>query len=84
MLEEQGLDNARTVATPADGYGNLVARELGEPATDIKEYQRLLGKLNCLVRATRPDIAFVVQKLMRQALLEGFSPSSGLRLRLLS
>jgi hypothetical protein len=46
MLEEHSLDNSRTIATPADGYVNLVAKEPGEPATDIKEYQTLLGKLN--------------------------------------
>jgi hypothetical protein len=63
LLQEHGLNNARAVATPAEGYISLVAKEPGEPAIDIKSYQRLLGKLNWLVRACRPDIAFVVQKL---------------------
>jgi hypothetical protein len=63
LLREQGLDNGRTVTTPAEGYGNLTANDQGDPATDMKTYQQLLGKLNWLVRASRPDIAFVVQKL---------------------
>jgi hypothetical protein len=67
MLEEHGLDSGRTVATPADGYANLVTKEPGEPAADVKEFQKLLGKLNWLVRASRPDIAFVVQKLSQFA-----------------
>jgi hypothetical protein len=67
MLEEHGLDSGRTIATPADGYANLVTREPGEPAADIKDFQKLLGKLNWLVRASRPDIAFVVQKLSQFA-----------------
>jgi hypothetical protein len=67
MLEEHGLDSGRTIATPADGYANLVTREPGEPAADIKDFQKLLGKLNWLVRASRPDIAFMVQKLSQFA-----------------
>ena len=55
------------MATPADGYANLVTRELGESAVDIEDFQKLLGKLNWLVRASQPDIAFVVQKLSQFA-----------------
>ena len=67
MLKEYGLDKGRMVATPAEGYLNLTTREAGEEATDINLYQRILGKLNWLVRACRPDIAFVVQKLSQFA-----------------
>jgi hypothetical protein len=63
LLREYGLDNGRTVTTPAEGYSNLTTNDQGDPATDMKTYQQLLGKLNWLVRASRPDIAFVVQKL---------------------
>lgn len=63
LLQEHGLDDGRTVKTPVEGYSNLVAVQQGDPLTDIKAYQRLLGKLNWLVRACRPDVAFVVQKL---------------------
>jgi hypothetical protein len=63
LLREHGLDDGRTVTTPAEGYSNLTANDQGDPATDMKTYQQLLGKLNWLVRASRPDIAFVVQKL---------------------
>jgi len=63
LLKEHDLDHQKAVPTPADSYASLVAREPGEPATDIKAYQRILGRLNWLVRACRPDIAFVVQRL---------------------
>jgi hypothetical protein len=63
VLQEHGLENGKTVKTPVEGYSNLVAIQQGEPLTDIKAYQRLLGRLNWLVRACRPDIAFAVQKL---------------------
>jgi hypothetical protein len=48
---------------PAKGYSNLTANKQGDPATDMETYQQLLRKLNWLVRASRPDIAFAVQKL---------------------
>ena len=63
MLKEYGLDKGWIVATLADGYLNLTTREAGEEATDINLYQRILRKLNWLVQACRPDIAFVVLKL---------------------
>jgi hypothetical protein len=63
LLREHGFDNKRTVTTPAEGYSNLTPNEQGDPATDMKTYQQLLRKLNWLVRASTPDIAFAVQKL---------------------
>jgi hypothetical protein len=63
LLREHGLDDGRTVTTPAEGYSNLTANKEDDPAADMKVYQQLLRKLNWLVRASRPDIAFVVQKL---------------------
>jgi hypothetical protein len=63
LLREHGLGDGRTVTTPAEGYSNLTTNDQGDLATDIKTYQQLLRKLNRLVRASRPDIAFVVQKL---------------------
>jgi hypothetical protein len=46
LLREYGLDNGRTVITPAEGYSNLTTNNQGDPATDMKTYQQLLGKLN--------------------------------------
>jgi hypothetical protein len=63
LLREHGLDDGRTVTTPAEGYGNLTTNNRGDPVIDMKIYQQLLRKLNWLVRASRPDIAFVIQKL---------------------
>ena len=49
MLKEHGLDAGRTVATLTNSYANLRVREPDEPATNIKAYQSLIGKLNWLV-----------------------------------
>jgi hypothetical protein len=63
LLREHGLDDGRSVTTPAEGYSNLTTNKQGDLATDMKTYQQLLRKLNWLVKASRPDIAFVIQKL---------------------
>lgn len=65
LLQEHNLEDSRAVTTPAEGYSNLVANQPGDLAADVQVYRRLLGKLNWLVRACRPDIAFVVQSLSR-------------------
>lgn len=64
-LKEHELDlqTSFSVSTPANGYDNLIAPLDNDSAADSREYQRLIGKLNWIVRATRPDIAFVTQKL---------------------
>lgn len=65
LLQEHNLEDSRIVTTPAEGYVSLIANQPGDLAADVQAYQRLLGKLNWLVRACRPDIAFVVQNLSR-------------------
>ncbi|KYG49273.1 hypothetical protein M433DRAFT_150133 [Acidomyces richmondensis BFW] len=57
----------KTADVPASGYENLTKAELDEPLTNEIVYQTLIGKLNWLIRATRPDIAFVTQKLSQHA-----------------
>ena len=49
------------------GSDNLTKARLEEPLADEKAYQTLIGKLNWLTRATRPDIAFATQKLSQHA-----------------
>jgi hypothetical protein len=58
---------AKTADMPAAGYENLTKAGPEEPLIDEKTYQTLIGKLNWLTRATRPDIAFVTQKLSQHA-----------------
>jgi hypothetical protein len=38
LLREYGLDDGRTVTSPAEGYGNLTTNKQGDPATDMKTY----------------------------------------------
>jgi len=45
----------------------LTKAEPKEPLTNENAYQMLIGKLNWLIRARRPDIAFVTQKLSQHA-----------------
>lgn len=54
-------------STPANGYANITKAESDEPLVDVCEYQTLVGKLNWLARTSRPDIAFVTQKLSQFA-----------------
>jgi hypothetical protein len=64
VLREFDYDKAtRSTYTPAAGYTSLTPREPMDTPTDDREYRRLVGKLNWLVRATRADIAFVTQRL---------------------
>jgi hypothetical protein len=52
---------------PLPEYENLTKARPEEPLADERAYQILIGKLNWLTRATRPDIAFVTQKLSQHA-----------------
>jgi hypothetical protein len=67
MVKQAGIigDKEFRLSTPSNGYENLrkALSDKPEPLADIREYQRLVGKANWLVRATRPDIAFVTQRL---------------------
>jgi hypothetical protein len=38
LLREYGLDDGRTVTSPAEGYSNLTTNRQGDPATDMKTY----------------------------------------------
>ena len=62
LLAEHAL-NLKEAQSPARGYENLAPIQDGEPSAEIEQYQTLIGKLNWLVRASRPDIAFVTQRL---------------------
>jgi hypothetical protein len=57
----------KTADVPVAGYEYLTRARPEEPLTDERAYQTLIGKLNWLTRATRPDIAFATQKLSQHA-----------------
>ena len=58
------FENCKGVSTLADGYDNVRATTTDEALfDDVHLYRQALGRLNWLVRGTRPDIAFVVHKL---------------------
>ena len=63
ILKEFNHLQCKPVSTPADGYANLERQAHGEPYEDIVKYQHALGRLNWLVRGTRPDLTFVIHKL---------------------
>jgi hypothetical protein len=49
----------KTADVPVVGYDHLTKAGVNELTTDESAYQSLIGKLNWITRATRPDIAFV-------------------------
>jgi hypothetical protein len=53
----------KTADVPAVGYDHLTKAVVDELTTDESVYQSLIRKLNWIARVTRPDIAFVTQKL---------------------
>lgn len=67
LLNASGLGSNQRASTPANGYANITKAEPDEPIIDVCEYQTLVGKLNWLARASRPDIAFITQKLSQFA-----------------
>lgn len=77
LLREEDLTDNSGAAVPADGYKNLGPLEDDDPSTGIVHYQRLIGKLNWLVRGTRADIAYTVQKLSQHAHKPGIKHLAG-------
>jgi hypothetical protein len=57
------LGTGKTADVPAVGYDHLTKAVVDELTTDESVYQSLIRKLNWIARVTRPDIAFVIQKL---------------------
>src|SRR5690606_26155273 len=65
LLREFGMENAKSVSTPAVPNSKLLPRQVSEAATNVKLYQRAVGKLLYLSNCTRPDIAHAVGELGR-------------------
>jgi hypothetical protein len=63
ILKEFQYEDCKPLRTPADGYEYFQPVGVNDtPFAEIAKYQRALGELNWLVRATRIDLAFVVHK----------------------
>jgi hypothetical protein len=63
ILKREGMESANPVATPMDTNDKLEPNPDGTEGNRSNSYARLLGELQFLVNATRPDIAYAVNKL---------------------
>ena len=63
ILRKEGLDRANPVATPLDPNVRIEPNPDQSEGEDCNSYARLLGELQYLASATRPDIAFAVHRL---------------------
>jgi len=62
-LHEFGFEECKPVSTPMEQGLKLAQAMEGEPRCDPEQYQRLMGKLVWIMKATRPDLAFPVGRL---------------------
>ena len=60
LIQKYGLQNANTVATPADISVKLTKEDGISKAVDPTAYQSIVGSLMYAATATRPDISFAV------------------------
>ena len=65
LIQEYGLQNANTVATPADVSVKLAMEDGVSNTVDPTAYQSIVGNLMYAATATRPDISFAVGVLSR-------------------
>jgi hypothetical protein len=63
ILKRQGMDNANPVSMPMDPNVSLEPNPDGSQGNQSNSYMRLLGELQFLANATRPDIAYAVNRL---------------------
>ena len=63
LLEDYDHHDCKAVSTPADGYDGFGPCGPNDARINTREYQAIIGRLNWLVRGTRPDLAFVVHRL---------------------
>lgn len=61
LIEDAGLLGCKPANTPMNNATKF-SKDIGDPLPDVTEYQRLIGRLLYLT-TTRPDIAFLVQRL---------------------
>ena len=63
ILKKEGLEQANPVAMPLDPHTPLVPNPEGNVSDCSNSFARLLGELQFIVNATRPDIAYAVNRL---------------------
>jgi hypothetical protein len=63
ILECQGMQHANPVATPLDQNIKLEPNPDGAEGSRSNSYAQLLGELQFLANATRPDIAHAINRL---------------------
>jgi len=63
ILERQGLADANPVQMPLDPNIKIIANPDGNEGNRSNAYAQLLGELQFIANATRPDIAFAVNRL---------------------
>ena len=63
ILRNQGMLNANPVATPLDPQIPIEPNPEGNEGSRSNTYARILGELQYLANATRPDIAYAVNRL---------------------
>jgi hypothetical protein len=63
LLEKEGMTGANAVSTPLDPNQKIKENPDGNQGNRSNSYARLLGELQFLANATRPDIIFAVNRL---------------------
>jgi hypothetical protein len=63
ILEKEGMNEANPVSMPMDPNDKIKPNPDGNEGSRSNSYAKLLGKLQFLTNATRPDIAYAVNKL---------------------
>ena len=64
ILKKEGLEHANPVGMPLDPNAPLEPNPEGNEGNCSNSFTRLLGELQFIANATRPDIAYVVNRLV--------------------
>jgi hypothetical protein len=65
ILEKEGMAKSNSVTTPLDPNVPILPNPEGNFGDRSNSYARLLGELQFIATATRPDIAYTVNRLAR-------------------
>jgi hypothetical protein len=79
ILQKEGLQHANMVSIPLDANCPLEPNPEGGKRNRSNSYVRLLGELQFLTNATRPDITFAVNRLAAYTANPSLQHSSALK-----